>query len=80
MYAKVEDEKNERVNFHWKNIANEMAAQLSRELNHRGIVDPSRIHSIIDIMGGGDHGKRAFISMLEDSLAFSTDVANRQAQ
>jgi hypothetical protein len=37
-----------------------VAAQLARELNYRGIVDPTRIYSV-DVMGGGDHGKGAFI-------------------
>jgi hypothetical protein len=38
MYTKVKGEKRERIDFHQKNIANEVAAIIARELNHRGIV------------------------------------------
>ncbi len=48
------------IKFSRKNIADELAAQLTRQLNYRGIDDPSHIKRI-DVMAGGDHGQGAFI-------------------
>lgn len=59
-FARVEGGLKERVYYSQKNIADEFAAQLARELNHRDIVDPKRVQGI-DVMAGGDHGKGAFV-------------------
>lgn len=59
-YERVKGEIKEQVYYSQKNIADELAAQLARELNHRHIVDPKRVIDI-DVMAGGDHGKGAFV-------------------
>ena len=49
-----------RIHYSQKNIADELAAQLERQLANKKITDPSRIKRI-DTMAGGDHGQGAFI-------------------
>jgi predicted glycoside hydrolase/deacetylase ChbG (UPF0249 family) len=57
---KTKEAAGENNHYNEKNIADELAAQMARQLNSHGIKDPSRIKRI-DVMAGGDYGQGAFL-------------------
>jgi hypothetical protein len=57
---KTKEGAGEKNHYNEKNIADELAAQMARQLNSHGIKDPSRIKRI-DVMAGGDYGQGAFL-------------------
>ena len=59
----------ETIDYSFKNMADETAAQLSRQLNSKGI-HPDRIERV-DVVHGGDHGCKAFIAGSRISVILS---------
>ena len=63
----------ETIDFTYKNMADEAAAQLSRQMKSRGITSPGEIVRV-DVVHGGDYGKGAFIAGARLSVILSDEA------